>query len=84
MKGLEPSTFSLEGCAPTVLSVETNGLTDDDADACTNACTESSGGDHDATLETLAAALLNLSPDDRVRLAVMLSGQKSSEGQSAR
>ena len=83
MKGLEPSTFSLEGCAPTVLSAEDTGLTNDDAGACTTACTKSTEGGHDATLETLAAALLKLSPDDRAKLAAMLAGQKSSEGQSA-
>ncbi len=83
MKGLEPSTFSLEGCAPTVLSAEDTGLTDDDTGACTTACTNSADSGHETTLEALAATLLKLSQDDRDRLAAMLAGLESSEHQNA-
>ncbi len=83
MKGLEPSTFSLEGCAPTVVSAEANGLTDGDAGACTNACTKSTESGHDATLEALAATLLKLAPEERAKLAAMLTGQESSEDLNA-
>ncbi len=77
VKGLEPSTFSLEGCAPTVLSAEDAGLTDGDDGACTNACTKSTESGHEMNLEALAAALLNLSPDDRAKLAAMLADGKT-------
>ena len=83
MKGLEPSTFSLEGCAPTVLSAETNGLTDGGDCACTNACTKSTESGHETTLEALAATLLKLAPEERAKLAAMLTGQESCKGQSA-
>ncbi len=78
MKGLEPSTFSLEGCAPTVLSAEGTGLTDDNAGACTNACTKSTEGGHETKLEALAAVLLNLSPEQRAKLNVMLADGEAS------
>ena len=80
MAGLEPSTFSLEGCAPTVLSAEDTGLTDGDDCACTTACTRSTDSGHETTLDTLAAALLNLSPDDRAKLVAMLAADQTSDG----
>ena len=76
-------TFTLATGAPRVVSVEDAGLTDGSAGACTNACTKSTESGHDGTLEALAATLLKLSPDERDRLAAMLAGQESSEGQSA-
>jgi hypothetical protein len=40
--------------------------------ACTNACTSEPETVHGSTLEGLAAQLLNLSPEDRAKLAAIL------------
>jgi hypothetical protein len=51
-----------------------------DPSACTSACTSKVKNDQDTTLETLAAALLTLSPADRAKLAAMLLGQQLGQG----
>jgi hypothetical protein len=51
--------------------------------ACTGACTGGAGTANAGTLEALAAVLLGLSPEDRARLAAMLTreaGQVEGKG----
>jgi hypothetical protein len=48
--------------------------------ACTNACTGEAGNANAGTVESLAAALLALSPADRARLAALLLGQQAGRG----
>jgi len=43
---------------------------------CTSGCTSESKPEQAGTLDALAAALLNLSPTDRERLAAMLLSQQ--------
>jgi hypothetical protein len=46
---------------------------------CTNGCTSEERPEQPDPLAALAAALLGLSPADRVRLATMLVGQQPDE-----
>lgn len=48
--------------------------------ACTTACTGEAKNQQNASLEVLAAMLLNLSADDRANLAEMLIMGRLSEG----
>jgi hypothetical protein len=44
--------------------------------ACTTACTNEAGNANGGTLEALAAALLSLPPEDRARLAALLTARQ--------
>ena len=71
MNGLEPSTFSLEGCEHPSQGTEEQGLADTAPDACTAACTSdpdsvhSEAADGDFTEAPVMIARLSLSDSER-------------------
>jgi hypothetical protein len=52
----------------------------DPQNGCTNGCTSERKTEQTDPVAALAAALLSLSPEDRVRLTALLSGQAEKEG----
>jgi hypothetical protein len=62
-------------------SDEAKGITETGPTVCTPVCTGEPKPEQSSTLEVLAAALLNLSPAERARLAAMLlSGPSGGPG----
>jgi len=57
------------------------GLAANTSDACTTACTSKGESGQADPVAALAAALLNLSPDDRARLAAMLVGKQTPQAE---
>ena len=78
--GLEPMTTGLKGRGELPVSAVIKGLAGPTDSACTSACTKSPEMVHSVSLESLAATLLNLSPEDREQLARMIAG----DGKKAR
>jgi hypothetical protein len=54
-------------------------VTSNQQTACTPACTSEAKNEQSDPVAALAAALLSLSPEDRVRLAALLTGQAEGE-----
>jgi len=69
---LERATPSSGVEEPCVASGEDKGPTYAHSGACTTACTTEADLMRQETLETLAAALRNLSPEDRAKLAELV------------
>ncbi len=73
--GLEPVTPSVSSKGALDASANQQGLTASPSDGCTTGCTTNPEISKTLTLEDLAAALANLSPSDRAKLAAMLTGE---------
>ena len=72
-EGLEPPTFwSVARKATDAKAGDANALEEPPANACTTACTGNPETMHGGRLETLAAALRELTPEERAALARML------------
>ena len=86
-KGLEPSTFSLEGCEPGAEATEGQEVTSTLPSVCTNACTDGSESTHEqAANATFADALamvarLPLSDDEKAEAVRRLLAER--EGMKA-
>ena len=63
--GLEPTTFSLEGCEHRKQATPTQELTNTLPDACTNACTNGSDSVHDDGGGDFVGALAKLAEAER-------------------
>ena len=74
--GLEPTTFTLATCQHRTQVLNRQEVMNDPANACTAACTDSPDSGHDDALKHLAAALLALTPDQRAKVAAMLTLDK--------
>jgi hypothetical protein len=75
--GLEPVTPSVSSNRNPDATLEGKGLAATPPDRCTTRCTGRAETANAGTVETLAAALLSLSPADRARLAALLLGQQA-------
>jgi len=73
--GLEPVTPSVSSKSPLNANENQQGLTAGPSDRCTTGCTASQDISKNLTLQDLAAALVNLSPAERAKLAAMLTGE---------
>ena len=72
MAGLEPAISSFRRWQPGDASEACKEVAPTPADACTTACTSSPETANAGSVETLAAALLGLSPGDRAKLVALL------------
>jgi hypothetical protein len=77
-------TPSVSSKSPLLATDGNKGLAARDADGCTAGCTSAAGTDNADPLAPLAAALLGLSPADRARLAAMLLGQQTGQGDAGK
>ena len=71
--GLEPPTPGLQSGGSSNASVTDKELTATPPAACTRACTSDTENDYESNLESIAAALRKLSPEDRERLTALLN-----------
>jgi len=83
-KGFEPSTFSLGSCTDPHVTPANRRLTDADGSACTSACTSKPENGHESKVEVIAAMLRELPPEDRARLAAMLTAEANESHQRTR
>ncbi len=79
--GVEPVTFSFGDNRPSVASDAAKRVTPSDPNGCTTGCTSETETAHADPVATIAAALLDLSPDDRARLASMLVGRQPDDAE---
>jgi hypothetical protein len=79
--GLEPVTPSVSSKGQPVASDDGKGLAETPANVCTPVCTSEVKTQQGASLDQLAAALLTLSPEDRAKLAALLLGQQTGQGE---
>ena len=76
--GLEPVTPSLSSCGHNDVSEDTKAFTSSPSAACPPACTSNANSGNEGPLDHLAEVILSLSPEDRSKLAELLSPKSKS------
>jgi hypothetical protein len=84
LTGIEPVTSRMPFLGQCNPGGAGKGLAEGQPDACTIACTSEGENANANPLESLAAALLALSPADHARLAVMLMRKNESDAEEKR
>jgi len=79
--GLEPVTPSLSSKGASVASIDNKEVAPTQQSGCTTGCTIDGKSEQTDPVAALAAALGGLSPADRARLAALLTGQQTGQGQ---